>query len=77
MISSGSSAKWVASKCVHRFLEIQYNGDDNNNNNLFLSPESLHKDSISIWHSMIKKRVKSSASQEVQSETESSRIKYP
>lgn len=75
MISSGSSAKRVATKHVHRFLEIQYKGDDNNN--LFLLPESLHKDSISILHSVIKKCVKSSASVEVQSETESSRIRYP
>lgn len=52
MIFSCSSAKWVATKHVHRFLEIQYKGDDNNN--LFLSPESLHKDSICILHSMIK-----------------------
>lgn len=53
MISSNSCAKWVAAKHVHIFLEIQYKGEDNNN--LFLSLKNLHKNSISILHSMIKK----------------------
>lgn len=51
MISSCSCAKWVATKHVHSFVEIQDKGEDNNN--LFMSPKSLHKDSISILHSMI------------------------
>lgn len=51
MISSCFCAKWVATKHVHSFVEIQYKGEINNN--LYMLPKSLHKDSISILHSMI------------------------